>query len=103
MEPPSIYKKTSTISGESTERIDRSSEFGSRRTSLEDLMSIDHGTNPGSYTIDHFSEQLERQSSQMETTSLPETIHTLNKPMPPIMRNQRRTTGANNQLSLSVP
>ncbi|KAM7257658.1 hypothetical protein ACFE04_013399 [Oxalis oulophora] len=38
---------TYSYSSEPTERIDRSSEFGSRRTSLEDLMSIDHGTNPG--------------------------------------------------------
>ncbi|KAM7271136.1 hypothetical protein ACFE04_030350 [Oxalis oulophora] len=66
---------TYSYSSEPTERIDRSSEFGSRRTSLEDLMSIDHGTNPGSYTIDRFSEQLERQSSQMETMSLPDSIN----------------------------
>ncbi|KAM7269023.1 hypothetical protein ACFE04_024520 [Oxalis oulophora] len=60
---------------QSTERIDRSSEFGFSRTSLEDLMSIDHGTDPGSYTIERFSEQLERQSSQMETMNLPESIN----------------------------
>ncbi|KAM7258308.1 hypothetical protein ACFE04_014049 [Oxalis oulophora] len=47
------------------------------RTSLEDLMSIDHGTDPGSYTIDRFSKQLERQSSQMETMNLPESINIL--------------------------
>ncbi|KAM7270358.1 hypothetical protein ACFE04_018906 [Oxalis oulophora] len=44
------------------------------RTSLEDLMSIHHGKNPGSYTIDCFSEQLERQSSKMETMRLPDSI-----------------------------
>ncbi|KAM7266474.1 hypothetical protein ACFE04_030345 [Oxalis oulophora] len=62
--------------GQDQRLVPESSRTGqhARRTSLEDLMSIHHGKNPGSYTIDCFSEQLERQSSKMETMRLPDSI-----------------------------
>ncbi|KAM7274534.1 hypothetical protein ACFE04_016400 [Oxalis oulophora] len=54
---------------------DRTSELGSRNTALEDLMGSEAAGTSSGYSIDLFSEQLDRQSQQEETISLPDSIN----------------------------